>query len=421
MLVVGVGNNMGVLTGKVVLNREEATEQDILVLPEWDDMPKNVKAIILEDMRRVSGDLPMIYGAELASKILREGEYITMDTDTGFVFELQEEIKEYEEPVEKMHEVSLNSELMKDEIETPTLSLDLRATVVEPIEIKPIKIKATKPKAVKKKTKLSDDIKDEKLSIPPRENIQTAIKVYAHMTTAYKDEATYADGYILELPHAADYINGMHSDYRSISSLIYNYVTPFAKNSANVIYSVYDAMPSVYIKNVELLQIQYEAVNKLRNKENFRHLHIAMPRFKSIKQLREFRKVLSAAGLRRSTTLKLYIKVGYSSNIFELAQYLDDKFDGVVIQIDSLYNSLYSTNKKLVRVSDTLISAIEQVHKVCKTAKIPVILDFKGVKMSKSVLQKLSPYINFAVSVLPSYIHDTKQFIYEEEKKRIFK
>ncbi|MEI7603991.1 MAG: PEP/pyruvate-binding domain-containing protein [bacterium] len=422
VLVVGIGNNKGIIKGKIIFDREKSTNRDVLVLSEWDGMPKNAAALIIEDMLNVRSEIPVVYGAELASKILREGEFVQIDTDTGFVFELQNLPKQVTEPIEQAHEKEMPTIVKSKDLIQPTKVKTVEPEIPDepPVkEKKIIPIKKTKKEVEPKKT----EVIVEKKSIK-NEKIHTAIKVFSYVASSQiKDDLSLGDGLILDLPHMEDYISGKERmDYKNISSLVYNYVLSYLKNTKdNVIYNVYDATPSIYLKNSEMLEVQCEAIHKLRNKENMRNLNIALPKFKNIKQLREFRKSLSASGLRRSTTFKVYIKVAYSSNIFELSQYLDDRFDGVIVNLDTVYNSLYSSEKKIVRVTDTLLTTLAQIQKECKAAKVPMIMDLKGIKLSESALNKISPFLTYGVSVAPKNLNKTKEFISDIEKQRIFK
>lgn len=376
VLVVGIGNNKGIVQGKVVFNRDESTIKDILVLPEWDDMPKIAAAVIVEDFLNITSDIPVVYGADLASKILREGEYIQADTDTGFVFELPN----------TLHET--NNEEVADEPEIQHIT----------------------------ETKAANTHVEE-------EEIQTAIKVYAHTNTVYKDSVKNRDGYILNLPHSESLFTEKNSiNFNTFKSMIRDFIVPYAESTDNtIIYNIIDCSPATYIKNSDLLEIQCEALHKVRNKDNLRNVNILLPKFKSLKQLRTFRKSLSVAGLRKSQTFKIYIKLSYASNVFELKDYLEDKFDGVVVSLRNLYNGLYSSNRKVVRLTNTLITTLEHIEKDCKAAKVPMILDLKGVKVTKSLMEKLAPFISFAIAVSPKDKREGKIFISELEKERIFK
>jgi len=442
VLVVGVGNNHGGIEGKVVFNQDEATENDILVMTEWDNMPKNVAGIIIEDFLRMKSDIPTVYGAEMATKILREGEFIKMDTDTGFVYELDNMPKELpieEENIAPENKISEHKiEKLEDKIEVlesiveeeviSTVDIVIPTEVVTPEIDTEVKIEIEKPRLPVKPKTIATRSNSKVVSTPEveevysTEKIPTAIKVYCRTSSQYKEELGLSDGFILDLPHISDYVTSLDKiDYKSISTLIYNFTLPFLKSTTDpVLYNVYDTNPSNYIKNSELLQVQCEAVHKLRSREGLRNLYISLPKFKNIRQLRDFRKTMTGSGLRRSSTFKVFIKVAYSSNIFELKTYLEDRFDGVIVSVSDLYNNLYSYNKKNIRLSETLITTLQQIQNDCKVAKVPMILDMKGVKMNKVNLEKISKIVNYGIAILPADINATKSYISKLESSRIF-
>jgi hypothetical protein len=82
---------------------------------------------------------------------------------------------------------------------------------------------------------------------------------------------------------------------------------------------------------------------------------------------------------------------------------------------------MYSSKKKVIKVSSTLLTALDHILKDCQSAKVPIILDMKGINITPAIMKRMAPYIKYGVAVLPRYRQAGKIYVSNIEKNRILK
>ena len=93
---------------------------------------------------------------------------------------------------------------------------------------------------------------------------------------------------------------------------------------------------SRYIKDLDVFEMELEAIKIVRNKKGLKNLWVMMPFVRTVEQLREVKKIVSASGLRRSGSFKFWMMVEIPSNVILLDDFIDEGIDGVSIGTNDL-------------------------------------------------------------------------------------
>src|SRR5205085_8072679 len=118
-----------------------------------------------------------------------------------------------------------------------------------------------------------------------------------------------------------------------------------------------------------------------RNKKGFKNLWLMLPFVRTPKELVEVKKIISAAGLYRSTNFKLWMMVEIPSNVILLDDFIEAGIDGVSIGTNDLTMLILGTDRdnsevasefdeRNEAVSWALKKVIETAHKHKITASI---------------------------------------------------
>ncbi|MBI4097835.1 MAG: phosphoenolpyruvate synthase [Candidatus Levybacteria bacterium] len=180
-----------------------------------------------------------------------------------------------------------------------------------------------------------------------------------------------------------------------------------------------------YIHDPQVFEMELEAIKLVRNKKGFKNLWLMIPYVRTPRELQEVKKIISNSGLTRSSTFKLWMMVEIPSNVILLEKFIEVGIDGVSIGTNDLTMLILGTDRDNSEVShefderdEAVLWAIEHVIKtaakhdvtssICgQAASYPEILD---VAISSGVT---------SVSVSPDLVGPVRKLISEKEE-RIF-
>lgn len=90
------------------------------------------------------------------------------------------------------------------------------------------------------------------------------------------------------------------------------------------------------LQRKSLLEREVEAVLLARNKRQLLNVSVALPLVRSVAELMEMKRTLSAIGITRKGSLKLWMEVMVPENLINFDQYAMVGIDGVILNLDSL-------------------------------------------------------------------------------------
>ncbi|MBU1085290.1 MAG: phosphoenolpyruvate synthase [Candidatus Beckwithbacteria bacterium] len=181
-----------------------------------------------------------------------------------------------------------------------------------------------------------------------------------------------------------------------------------------------------YIKDQEVFDLELKAISKVRNKLGYKNLHIMVPFIRTVDQLIEVKKIISAHGLVRSPSFKLWMMVEIPSNVILLEDFLKVGIDGVSIGTNDLTMLLLGTdrdNSEVAEIFDernpAVLWALEKIIKTCSKHKITSSICGQAPSRYPDLSLKLVKWGISSVSVSPDMIDETRQIVYQAEKSLI--
>src|SRR5574340_1171623 len=86
-----------------------------------------------------------------------------------------------------------------------------------------------------------------------------------------------------------------------------------------------------YMHDPDVFNLELEAIKHVRNTLGLKNLWLMLPFVRTVHELEEVKKLVSAAGLHRSENFKLWMMVEIPSNVIILEKFLEVGIDGVSI------------------------------------------------------------------------------------------
>lgn len=128
-----------------------------------------------------------------------------------------------------------------------------------------------------------------------------------------------------------------------------------------------------YISDKEVFNLELDAIKEVRNKRGHDNLWLMIPFVRTPRELEMVKKIITSAGLRRSDSFKLWMMVEIPSNVILLDDFIDIGIDGVSIGTNDLTMLILGTdrdNSEVASVFDESNKAVLwAIEKVMKTAK----------------------------------------------------
>lgn len=183
-----------------------------------------------------------------------------------------------------------------------------------------------------------------------------------------------------------------------------------------------------YIVDEEVFEMELDAIKKVRNKLGLRNLWIMIPFVRTPEELKKIKRIITANGLFRSPSFKLWLMVEIPSNIILLEEFIKVGIDGISIgsnDLTMLTLGVDRDNADLAELFDERNPAVmwflEKAIKTCQKHKITssicgqapsVYPDFAANLVNKGIT---------SISVNPDAIERTRELVYEAERKLVIR
>jgi len=181
-----------------------------------------------------------------------------------------------------------------------------------------------------------------------------------------------------------------------------------------------------YITNPEVFELELQAIKQVRKKYN--NLWLMIPFCRTPQELQEVKKIVVGAGLIRSPSFKLWLMVEIPSNVLLLEEFVKVGIDGVSIGSNDLTMLILGVdrdNADLANVfnemNPAVLWALEKTIKTCQKLKITSSICGQAPSSYPALLDKLVDWGITSISVNPDTIESTRLAIYEAERRKVKK
>ncbi|HSW96442.1 MAG TPA: phosphoenolpyruvate synthase [Candidatus Saccharimonadales bacterium] len=181
-----------------------------------------------------------------------------------------------------------------------------------------------------------------------------------------------------------------------------------------------------YIHNPEVFELELEAIKLVRNKLGLKNLWLMLPFVRNVEEVVEVKKILGSVGLHRTPTFKLWMMVEIPTNVILLDKFIEAGIDGVSIGSNDLTMLMLGTDRDNSEVAQeyneqdpAMLWAYEKIIKTANKYKITSSMCGQAPSLYPNLLEKLVKWGITSVSVSPDAIDNTRHLLSEFEKKLI--
>ncbi len=183
-----------------------------------------------------------------------------------------------------------------------------------------------------------------------------------------------------------------------------------------------------YIADPRVFELELEAIKVVRNKHGLKNLSLMIPFVRSPKELLEVKKIVTGAGLSRSSTFHLWMMVEVPTNAILIDKYLDVGIDGISIGSNDLTMLLLGTDRDNSEVAkdynemdEAVLWAFERTIKACAKRGVTSSICGQAPSDFPELVEKLVSWGVTSVSVNADVVDGVRETIYEAERKIVHK
>jgi phosphohistidine swiveling domain-containing protein len=514
------------IIGQITFDSENANINNILVLKGDEDISSNLKVagfIIEESSELLAKRLneyfqnTVITGVPLAMRILREGETMKIDGNTGRIYELINDTEELTTETDFESKFSLNPPQLSQSVEMLPINseeIDLDSNMqaqIEPkasvaqvsfyeddkvtIEKTPLPqtniviankinfhnesvdklltlVNENSANEIKEVENASADIQNEEVKgLNPNDQIRvwgdslekiikaskkvetsSALEALEHVVDTAKDVIEESKEFAFDQDE--NYISQITHDLNPKKSKYIEFIPTATKVYVHIIDEVvdeelenYDGLvftstmePEIFFqlleqnierandKEIIVISPPYEeeallkffkTIHKIRSKGN-RNISLILPDYRNKKELAEFKKLLSVAGLRRSSTFEIFANLSRTMNVFRSNELTSDIVDGSYIDLFRLKMNMLGVEKLTAstRYVEGMKNLVKFLHNNIELEGRSLI-NISGFAEPKKVLKDILNYKFWGI-ICDLYSADqTKKIISSIEQKAV--
>ncbi len=409
----GLAASPGVGVGpvKIIKSADELSrvkDGDVLVAvmtnPDFVPAMRRASAILTDEGGRTSHaaivsrelGIPAVVGSKMATKILKEGEVITVDGSTGRVFSGDVSHKELveEDPVDYANLKTATKIYMN--LAEPDLADEMSGRNVDGVGLLRAEFMIAQmgkhPRMYIKQKKqkefistLADGLARFARAFEPRP------VVYRFTDFRSNEYANLKGGKAFEAPEPNPMIG-----YRGVAR---------------------------YLEDPEVFKMEIEAIKKVRNEMGYKNLWVMFPFVRTVDQLVAVKRLMAEFGLRRSATFKVWMMAEIPANVLLLEDFLAVGIDGISIgtnDLTMLTLGVDRDNQKVAHIysemNPAVLKSLEILVRTCRKNRVTCSVCGQAPSVYPKLVKMLVKWGVTSVSVSPDVLDKTRKIVYDAER-----
>jgi pyruvate, water dikinase len=417
-LLEGLGASPGVVSGPVKIVKSPAEiskvkDGEVLVAvmtnPDYVPAMKRACAIVTDEGGRTSHasivsrelGVPAVVGSGNATKLLKDGEVITVDGFEGRIYEgnivVTEEVQVSDQPKKELKTATK----IYVNLAEPELAEDIAKRNIDGLGL--LRAEFMIAQIGKHPRKFIEEKKQKEFINTLADGLETFAKAFGKRPVVYR---------------ATDFKS---NEYKSLVG-----GAKFEQDEPNPLIGYRGAFR--YIDDPEVFNMELEAIKIVRNKRGHRNLHMMIPFVRTLDELREVKRLMSSQGLRRSGSFKIWMMVEIPSNVILLDEFIKEGIDGVSIGSNDLTMLILGVDRDNAKVASVyneldpaVLSALEKIVTTCSKHKVTCSICGQAPSDYPELVEKLVEWGITSVSISPDIIEKSRENVYEAEKKLLAK
>ncbi len=179
-----------------------------------------------------------------------------------------------------------------------------------------------------------------------------------------------------------------------------------------------------YIKETDVFKMELKALKKVREEYNLRNLWLMIPFIRKVGELRAIKQFMHEVGVYRTRDFKLWIMVEVPSTVFLMDRFCEEGIDGVSIGTNDLTQLVLGIDrdnatmaKEFDERNEAVLRALKRIITTCNDHGITCSLCGQAPSVYPEFAEKLVEFGITSISVNPDAIERTRRIVQSAEKK----
>lgn len=335
---------------------------------------------------------PCVVGTKDATKLLKNGQIITIDGATGKIWDGHiESFSTTQNEISLQQSSSKTATKLYVNLGEPSLAKQISARNVDGVGL------------------LRAEFMMAEIGVHPKRIIATG-KQREYVNKLSKDIGTFAKAFS---PRPVIY---RATDFKTNEYRYLKWGNLYEPEEANPMLGYRGAIR--YILGQDVFKMELEAIKKVRDQMGLKNLWLMIPFVRTVTELAKVKQIITEAGLVRSPSFKLFMMVEIPSNVLLLDKFIDVGIDGVSIgsnDLTMLTLGLDRDNGQIANQYDDLDESVlillKKTVTTCKKRKILCSICGQAPSNHPDLVEKLVKWGASSISVSPDAIDHTRQII----------
>lgn len=183
-----------------------------------------------------------------------------------------------------------------------------------------------------------------------------------------------------------------------------------------------------YINDPDQFALELEAIKKVRNVHGLKNLQLMIPFVRSPHELAEVKKIITAAGLHRSSSFHLYMMAELPTNVIELERFAEVGIDGISVGSNDLTQLILGVDRDSTKVSEEFNEldpavqwALEKLGREGRRLGLSVGICGQAPSVYPELAQKLVEWGYSYISVSPDVVDEVRAIVAAAENSLVKK
>ncbi|NYZ76709.1 phosphoenolpyruvate synthase [Candidatus Micrarchaeota archaeon] len=181
-----------------------------------------------------------------------------------------------------------------------------------------------------------------------------------------------------------------------------------------------------YIREPDLFKMELKAIKKVRDEYHLKNLWLMIPFIRKIGELRAIKESMQETGIYRTKDFKLWIMVEVPSTVFLIDKFCEEGIDGVSIGTNDLTQLILGIDRDNTTMAkafdernDAVLRALKIVITTCNDYGVTCSLCGQAPSVYPEFAEKLVEFGITSISVNPDAVERTRRIVLSAEQKII--
>ncbi len=179
-----------------------------------------------------------------------------------------------------------------------------------------------------------------------------------------------------------------------------------------------------YIKEPESFRMELKAIKKVREEMSLKNLWLMIPFVRRTEQIIEIKKIMEEEGLHQSKDFKLWVMIEVPSTVFMIEEWCKTGIDGISIGSNDLTQLILGIDRDNASIasefderSTAVLRAMQQVIRTCRKYGVTVSICGQAPSVYPEIAERLVEFGATSMSVNPDAIERTRKIVASAEQK----